>query len=102
MFNSSFPYGQNGWRYCKKCGGLHYGGFGPGVCAAGGSHDSANSLDYRLVANSPYKEQQTNWRYCKKCQGSFFSGHSTQGRCPAGGAHDGSGSFDYSMAFTLP
>ncbi|WP_410967459.1 hypothetical protein, partial [Salmonella sp. SAL4456] len=46
---------QLGWRYCKKCGGLHYGGFGPGICSAGGGHDARGSFDYRLATNSPYK-----------------------------------------------
>jgi len=97
MLNSSFPYGQEGWRWCQKCQSLFFTGHGHGTCAAGSAHDPSASGAYTLVNNSPYKEAQRNWRWCNKCQGLFFSGHGV-GICPAGGGHDMARSGDYSVA----
>ena len=51
MFNSAFPYGQNGWRYCKKCGGLHYGGFGRHL--RGGPETNTHKESPGLVLQRP-------------------------------------------------
>src|SRR5207249_4664594 len=40
---------QQGWLWCRKCQGLHYAGFGAGVCPAGGGHNNA-SWNYVMFA----------------------------------------------------
>ena len=97
MFNSSFAYGQDGWRWCKKCQALFFGGHQHGVCPAGGAHDPSASGGYTLVWESPYQEPQRNWRWCRKCEGLFHTGLG-MGVCPAGGTHDMSASAHYSVA----
>jgi hypothetical protein len=82
---------QADWRWCRKCGGLHY-GQGASVCAAGGAHDIAGSGDY-FLARTPEPDvddraiatAQKNWRWCSACGGLFFN--QAGSRCPAGGAH---------------
>ena len=39
--------GQSGWRWCRKCSGLHF-GEGASACPAGGVHASDGSANYGL------------------------------------------------------
>lgn len=90
------PYtlGQNNWKWCGKCLGLAYAGFGAGPCPAGEVHDHSGSSDYGLVHDTSDFKGQNNWRWCNKCQGLAFAG-AGEGNCPAGGVHDLSRSYDY-------
>lgn len=90
-------WGQNNWRWCKKCEVLNYGGNPAAACPKGGVHDLSGSWDYSLAMNMPGFPGQNNWRWCKKCQGLAYAGF-TAGRCPAGGTHDHSSSADYRIA----
>jgi hypothetical protein len=97
---------QSGWRWCRKCQGLFFGGNPGPVCPAGGSHDSAGSYNYTLVMNSPdaagpRSHKQSDWRWCRKCQGLFFGGNPDP-VCPAGGAHDSAGSYNYTLVMNSP
>jgi hypothetical protein len=88
---------QNKWRWCNRCQGLAYAGFGPGPCPAGGLHLQTSSLDYSLILNSSSVPGQNNWRWCRKCQGLAFAGSPAPGLCTAGGRHDHTGSGDYTL-----
>jgi M6 family metalloprotease-like protein len=79
--------GQQGWRYCTKCGQLFYGPAGnAGVCPAGGQHAAA-SYNHTLLMDTPEIVGHNNWRRCTQCQVSYFPRGSNHGVCPAGGAH---------------
>jgi hypothetical protein len=88
---------QRGWAWCTKCQGLHYTGFGAGVCPAGGEHSASNSGEYVLLYNSPDATNQPNWAWCTKCQGLHYTGFGA-GVCPAGGEHSAVNSYDYDIA----
>ena len=91
---------QDGWRSCRKCRGLFYGGNpDQGACAAGDKQDSSNSSDYLMPFGAGAEGMQTNWRWCQKCQGLFYAGNAVQGACPSGGEHDGGNSLAYDMAW---
>jgi len=92
---------QESWRACHKCQCVHFAGFAgaPGVCAAGGTHDDANSFDYAVLFNAlPSPSRQVGWASCGKCRVLFF--RQAGGRCPTGGSHDAEQSFDYALDFT--
>jgi hypothetical protein len=95
------PYGQDNWRWCRKCEGLAFSGNGePGACPASGTHDHRESGDYQLLQNLPHPilpTYQENWRWCHKCQGLYFAGGSGQGSCPFDGTHEQSGSGNYAL-----
>lgn len=40
---------QSNWKYCNKCGALHFGA-DVSVCPAGGTHANDGSMDYRLAS----------------------------------------------------
>lgn len=88
------PGGQGGWRWCRRCESLFYGGHGDGACPAGGAHDRSNSYDYVLPHDAPAPNAQGGWRWCRRCQSLFYGGHGAA-PCPAGGSHDATGSYDY-------
>jgi len=88
--------GQNGWRWCRRCGHLWYGLQGPGICPAGGGHDSAGSGDYWIPHNDWSHPGQKGWKWCCRCQVLFYSGQGL-GRCPGGSSHDPTGSGEYSL-----
>ena len=96
---------QAGWRWCRKCEGLFFGGKpsvagGTGVCPADHAHhDPSASGRYAMLIGEDGPGQQGSWRWCRKCQGLFFGGTATNGACAAGGAHDPSGSGHYAAAF---
>jgi hypothetical protein len=90
---------QAGWRWCRKCQGLWFGGNNTGgACPAGGGHDGTGSGNYRLLHNSPGAPGQHAWRWCRKCQGLWYSGGQGEGACPAGGVHLKTGSGNYALA----
>jgi hypothetical protein len=93
---SPYTLGQNNWRWCNKCQGLAYAGFGAGVCPAGAGHDHAGSGDYSLISGLPGFVGQNNWKWCQKCQGLAYAGLGA-GACPAGGGHDFTRSWDYTL-----
>lgn len=84
---------QGAWRWCRNCQGMFYsdGQARAGVCAAGGTHDSAGSGAYtvfhgvqeRAAFSAVYQHE---WRWCSRCQ-SLFYGPGGGGQCPAGGQH---------------
>ncbi|MFG1921747.1 hypothetical protein [Cryptosporangium sp. NPDC048952] len=86
---------QSGWRWCRRCQGLFYGGgINDSRCPTGGRHTAVDSWNY-IVPFVDVPGLQRNWRWCRKCQGMFFSGNANTGVCPAGGGHDDYQSFDY-------
>lgn len=98
---------QVGWKWCRKCEGLFFGG-GPnsaqaqGRCSAGGTHDATGSNAYVMQTGPPPAGMQGGWLWCQKCQGLFLAvqpGNPFEGSCPAGGAHDGSQSIGYDVLF---
>jgi hypothetical protein len=87
-FRSDGGAGQDNWRWCTLCGGMH---FAPdssrgGVCVgnAGGAHAVAGSGFYRLETTTSRDGPggQDHWRWCSQCEGLWFAGHAT-GVCPA-------------------
>jgi hypothetical protein len=96
---------QAGWRWCRKCEGLFFGGKpsvagGTGVCPADHAHhDPSASGRYAMLFGEDGPGQQGQWKWCRKCQGLFFGGNGTNGTCAAGGAHDPSASGHYAAAF---
>jgi len=99
---------QSGWRYCKNCQSLWYGGSSDsgGVCPAGGKHTSDGSGNYTLAHDIKANLGVTKWKWCNKCQGLWQdqtgfvpskSSVSVNNVCPAGGGHDGLGSFNYRL-----
>jgi hypothetical protein len=76
------PNGQDNWRWCQKCGVLHYGGNAPGPCPSGGVHDRGPSWNYVLSHDTQVPNGQDNWRWCQRC-GMLHYGGNTGGRCPA-------------------
>lgn len=92
---------QFGWKWCKKCEALFFGGYIGGSlaasrCPVGGPHEQPHKGEYFLIVNAPSDPGQHLWRWCNKCSGLFYSGHGV-GKCPAGGGHDSFGSGDYSL-----
>jgi hypothetical protein len=90
---------QQNWRWCSKCQGMSYAGFGSGVCPAGGGHNHSISLNYGLfhngASNSVY---QWGWRWCTKCQALFFGLQQAESVCPVSDTHDAGGiSYTYSV-----
>ncbi len=89
---------QAGWRWCRKCQGLVFGGHGVGVCHDSAGHDFSASGNYALRQNVPEPlgpEEEAEWRWCNKCEALAFAGGSP-GKCPATGAghnHFGSGNY---------
>jgi hypothetical protein len=99
-FSAEGGAGQDNWRWCVLCGGMHfYPGPGrAGVCvgSAGAGHVVTGSGYYRLetTTNNDGPGGQDQWRWCNKCEGLWFAGHAT-GVCPAGGGHVSVGSANY-------
>jgi hypothetical protein len=93
---------QRGWRYCGKCNGLFYGGFGTfGLCAAGGQHtgspDNGTSLDYMMIYGFPAgTNRQTGWSFCIKCRNIAYS-NGGPGICAHSGRHDHSSTLAYGI-----
>jgi beta-glucosidase len=81
---------KSGWRKCDKCLGIYYGEDNTNsICPAGGTHASAESLDYSLQHEfGNMVGRQENWQQCIKCQGLFFGLNITASKCPAGGNHE--------------
>jgi len=95
------PKHQFGWKWCKNCEALFFGGdiggsLAKSRCPVGGAHVQPHIGEYYLTIDTPSDPGQHFWRWCHKCSGLFYSGHGA-GKCPALGEHDGSGSADYSL-----
>ncbi|KAL5314422.1 hypothetical protein ACEPPN_018849 [Leptodophora sp. 'Broadleaf-Isolate-01'] len=89
--------GQGEWRHCNKCSELvFYGNEEPSPCAAGGSHESSGSSNYRLSLDNDLFVGQDGWRWCNKCQALCYSKLGVY-PCPAGGKHDHTGSGSYKI-----
>ncbi len=93
--------GQKGWRWCKKCQGLHY-VHDPAAptlqpCPAGANHVQDDSAGYMPVVNNPAASGQHGWRWCQKCSSLFYGPGQAASRCAAGGTHDGTTSGDYAL-----
>lgn len=88
----NIPPGQDGWRVCKKCLTMFYGGYkSHGRCSAGGQHVGQTEL-YSLEYDRPAGAgEQRDWRFCDKCYSLFFDGYPTKGRCPTGNGHSAQG-----------
>jgi hypothetical protein len=97
LFSGSGGSSQNGWRWCRRCQHLFYGGLGNGVCPLGGPHDPMGSGDYWLRHNDYSAPGQPGWRWCRKCQILFYNGNGQFGICPTGGGHDPTGSGAYTL-----
>eukprot|EP00823_Brevimastigomonas_motovehiculus_P001281 TRINITY_DN11794_c0_g1_i1.p1 TRINITY_DN11794_c0_g1~~TRINITY_DN11794_c0_g1_i1.p1 ORF type:complete len:541 (-),score=128.77 TRINITY_DN11794_c0_g1_i1:164-1786(-) len=108
---------ENGWRHCRKCQCLVYGGSVRtarknlhGLCKANdqGDHDCyAHGFDYMPITDADYAKKapvthKGGWRWCEKCGVMFIDVDSQQdgkcGVCPLGGQHDGSKSKIYYLA----
>jgi hypothetical protein len=107
---------QVGWRWCRKCQGLFWGGAqAESVCPAGGLHVITSGTD---VYDAPYGQAeffqqdetdyflfpgQSGWEYCGLCRGLFYgNGLDFAGICPAGGNHVQYGSTNYCMMLDSP
>jgi|GEM_PF-2648084 len=88
-----FTAGQNGWRYCAKCNGLHYKGAAP--CPYGGVHDATPGETYVVPFAGATTTGQAGWKWCKKCQSLVIGG----GTCTAAGQHDTSASANYQLPY---
>jgi hypothetical protein len=88
--------GQTGWRWCKKCQGMAYGGGSLGICPAGGLHDHSGGGSYVMAHDAPNMGKE-GWRWCSKCQGLHYAPNGA-GVCPAGGGHNHQ-SWAYGLAF---
>jgi len=83
--NKSNP--QPGWRWCKNCHGLFWGGksghcyaaynIGPHVAGSGTSYDTYWNL-------GGHSDPQPNWRWCQNCSLLYWQGASgtEAGYCP--------------------
>jgi len=98
---SNYSAFQFGWRYCRKCLGLHYVGDGnpAGPCPVGGKQAASSSGDYMLyVGRTAVPDYQGGWHFCSKCRGLWFAGNRGKGECPAGRGHKkAAGSKGYSL-----
>jgi hypothetical protein len=91
---------QQNWRWCSKCQGMSYFGFGSGVCPDGGSHNHTVSLNYGLFHSSGGTSvYQLGWRWCSKCQALFFGPHQAESVCPVSDQHDGGDSYNYRVGY---
>lgn len=89
---------QGGWRWCRRCQCLFYGGnYTTGWCVRGGGHNYRGSGEYRPHYN--HDSGQSNWRWCRKCQCMWYGGGNNVSDCPAGRRHDRSGSGNYSIEY---
>ena len=87
---------QANWRFCQKCHGMFFAGYGGGRCPGGDKH-SAQGANFVLPYDLPSgPTAQQGWRFCKNCCAMFFEGYGG-GRCPAGGSHVAEGAH-----FVLP
>ncbi|MEZ4450128.1 MAG: hypothetical protein R3B09_11680 [Nannocystaceae bacterium] len=92
---------QELWRYCEKCGVLHYSGGAIGACPAGGVHSVVGSGCYAAVASTAETAlQKPGFRWCPRCQTMWFPPGGAS-HCPAGGAHESTGSGAYVALKTL-
>jgi hypothetical protein len=92
------PYGvpgpnrEGGWRKCRHCRALFFGGGGAtGVCPGrrGGHAAEDEGPDFQLAYEMPARpSQQDNWRFCDKCLGLFLYPQNADGVCPAGEHHN--------------
>ena len=83
---------QDGWRWCRKCMAMVWGG-GTGLCAAGANHDISASGNYAFPINVWSAPGERDWRWCNKCQ---MLVNSTGGPCMGGGNH-APGTSDYTV-----
>jgi hypothetical protein len=90
---------QDGWRWCNRCQGLAYAGFGTGVCWDGNGHDFGGSGAYAVDMAANPAGTQDGWHWCNRCQGMIYSGFGT-GVCWDGQGHDFGGSGGYSIRYT--
>ena len=92
---------QDRWRWCQKCGGLHYIGGALGACPAGGVHTVETSGDYwNVIGDVDTPLLRPGFRWCSRCQGLWYpAGGASQ--CPAGGAHISTGSGPCTVLKTL-
>eukprot|EP01121_Diplochlamys_sp_Union-15-3_P014569 TRINITY_DN464_c0_g1_i2.p1 TRINITY_DN464_c0_g1~~TRINITY_DN464_c0_g1_i2.p1 ORF type:complete len:287 (-),score=56.20 TRINITY_DN464_c0_g1_i2:57-917(-) len=91
-------YGQNKWKWCKKCSIIQYEP-SKGHCLILGDadHTSEGSGDYSIgqKKNPEAPGTESGWHWCKKCAGLWKSQGSN--RCSYGGTHVSDGSGDYAL-----
>jgi hypothetical protein len=79
---------QDGWRWCKDCNGLVYGGFstaGPCFGETMFGHDLSDSLGYLVKMSWEGGAGQTGWKWCINCNlMNFGNGTSAKYACPGG------------------
>ncbi|BBY16941.1 hypothetical protein [Mycolicibacterium litorale] len=97
---------QWGWRFCQKCGNMHWPEAGDGVCQTGGGHRPQGLL-FALPFNRPVgAKSERNFYFCRACHSLFqqkaFGGGSDLGRCPEGGQHDRTDSFEFVLTKDRP
>ncbi len=97
---------QTGWKYCKLCQSLCYGGAGNQACrgntAGNGKHDFTDSGDYVLIHSDAAAPGQYGWVFCNKCSQLVFTGAPSGGNCAGGGSHDWTFSLDYAVGGGQP
>jgi hypothetical protein len=97
VFFGNVPQGaQAGWQWCSRCQSLVQEQSGPGVCAAGGRHDTSRSGQYAVAIAGPNDPKTPLWLWCVKCRALYLS-DPDGGRCPTGGQHDGTRSLHYRL-----
>lgn len=100
-------FGQPGWKWCRKCEALFYGGNpSHGVCPADSrEHDGSRSGQYIIdylgrQADRGGEPYQNGWQWCARCQQLVF-GNPVDGACAAAGRHVPSG-FNYVLRIAGP
>jgi len=92
---------QNGWRWCRQCQGLWFGGNPTlGVCPATGTagHSFVGSGNYTVPTLDDFFHGQEGWFWCTRCEGLYYNLSGTTGNCPAGpGGHDRGDSDEYAL-----
>jgi hypothetical protein len=88
---------QAGWRWCRRCQALVNEGAGPGVCTAGGSHNTETSGEY-WVPQGELNDPASTWRWCRRCKCLHDNAQAAADRCASGDTHDDSQSGIYRLA----
>jgi hypothetical protein len=87
---------QHGWRWCNRCYGLAYSGFGDGVCLDRNAHDFSGSGEYLVPIGATPEGAQPGWRWCNRCQCLAY-GALDAGACYADATHDLGDSSEYGL-----
>lgn len=91
---------QEDWRWCNRCQGLAFKGFGDGICFDEGPHYLAGSATYAVGFDEAPNDAQEGWIWCSRCQGLVFGENG--GTCFNGEPHVLSDSRPYWVNVDVP